>query len=66
MSGMSIKFDDEFLRLFILLSFPESWEMFQVFVTSSAPISVISLETDKGGILNEEMRRKTHSSSSLF
>ena len=64
MSGMSIKFDDELLGLFLLLSLPESWETFRVSITSSAPRGVVSLETTKDGILNEEMRRKAHGSSS--
>lgn len=64
MSEMSIKFDDKLLGLFLLLSLSESWETFRVFITSYAPRGVISLEMTKGGILNEEMRRKAHGSSS--
>lgn len=61
---MSIKFDDEFLGLFLLLSLPESRETFRVSITSSAPRGVISLETTKDDILNKEMRRNAHGSSS--
>src|SRR6266487_4225588 len=64
MSGMGIKFEDELLGLFLLLSLPESGETFRVSITSSAPKGVVSLETAKGGILNEEMRRKTQGTSS--
>jgi len=64
MSGMGIKFEDELLGLFMLLSLPESWETFRVSITSSAPNSFVSLETAKGGVLNEEMRRKAQGSSS--
>ncbi|CAJ2627704.1 unnamed protein product [Trifolium pratense] len=64
MSGMGIKFEDELLGLFLLLSLPESWETFRVSITSSAPKGVVSLETAKGGILNEEMRRKAQGTSS--
>lgn len=64
MPVMSIKFDDELLGLFLLLSLPESWETFRISIISSAPRGVFSLETTKGGILNEDMRRKAHGSSS--
>ncbi|CAJ2645756.1 unnamed protein product [Trifolium pratense] len=64
MSGMGIKFEDELLGLFLLLSLPESWETFRVSITSSSPKSVVSLETAKGGILNKEMRRKAQGTSS--
>ncbi|CAJ2679244.1 unnamed protein product [Trifolium pratense] len=44
----------------------EEWEFehLQVSITSSAPKGVVSLETAKGGILNEEMRRKAQGTSS--
>nr|XP_012574906.1 uncharacterized protein LOC105852768 [Cicer arietinum] len=42
----------------------QSWETFRVSITSSTPNSVVSLETVKGGVLNEEMRRKAQGSSS--
>ncbi|GAU50368.1 hypothetical protein TSUD_284660 [Trifolium subterraneum] len=42
----------------------ESWETFQVSIRSSAPKGVVSLETVKGGILNEEMRRNAQGTSS--
>ena len=64
MSGMSIEFDDELLGLFLLLSLLESWETFQVFITSFASRGVVSLEMAKSDILNENMRRKSHGSSS--
>lgn len=64
MSGMGIKFDDELLGLFLLLSLPESWETFRVSITSSAPNGVVSLEMAKGSVLNEEMRRKVQGTSS--
>jgi hypothetical protein len=40
MSGMGIKFEDELLGLFLLLSLLESWETFRVSITSSAPKGV--------------------------
>ena len=64
MLEMSIKFDDEILGLFLLLSLPESWDTLRVSITSSTPRGVVFLETAKGGILNKEMRRKAHGSSS--
>jgi hypothetical protein len=62
-SGTGIKFEDELLGLFLLISLPQSWETFQISVTSSAPKCVVSLETAKGGILNEEMRKAQGTSS---
>ncbi|RDX90561.1 hypothetical protein CR513_27562, partial [Mucuna pruriens] len=64
MSGMSIKFEDEILRLLLLNSLPESWETFKVSITNSTPNGVVSLQMVKGSVLNEEMRRKAQGSSS--
>nr|KYP33204.1 Retrovirus-related Pol polyprotein from transposon TNT 1-94 [Cajanus cajan] len=64
LSGMGIKFDDEFLGLWLLNTLPESWETFRVSITNSAPNGVVSLQAAKSGALNEEMRRKAQGSSS--
>lgn len=64
LSGMGIKFDDEVMGLWLLNTLPESWEIFRVSITNSAPNGVVSLQMAKSGALNEEMRRKAHGSSS--
>jgi len=64
MSETGIKFENEILGLFLLLSLPETWETFPVSITGSTPNGVVSLETTKGGVLNEEIRRKAQGSSS--
>ncbi|RDX91303.1 hypothetical protein CR513_26737, partial [Mucuna pruriens] len=64
MSKMGIKFEDEILGLLLLNSLPESWETFKVSITNSTPNGVVSLPMVKGGILNEEMRRKAQGFSS--
>lgn len=66
MSKMRIKFDDECLGLFLLLYLPESLEAFWVSMTSFSLRDVVSLETAKGGILNKDMRSKSHGYSSQF
>ncbi|KAF2318352.1 hypothetical protein GH714_005737 [Hevea brasiliensis] len=57
--GMGIKFDDEVLGLWLLNTLPNSWEMFRVSLTNSAPNGVVSFEMAKGSVLNEEMRRRS-------
>jgi len=62
--GIGIKFDDEVMGLWLLNTLPESWETFRVSITNSASNGVVSFQMAKCGALNEEMRRKTHGSSS--
>ncbi|KAL9274679.1 Retrovirus-related Pol polyprotein from transposon TNT 1-94-like protein [Drosera capensis] len=62
--GMGIKCDDEILGLWLLNTLPESWEIFRVSITNSAPDGIVSLQMAKSAALNEEMRRKAHGSSS--
>ncbi|KAJ9552588.1 hypothetical protein OSB04_016633 [Centaurea solstitialis] len=64
LSGMGIKFEDEIQGLWILGTLPDSWETFRTSLSNYAPDGVISMELAKGSILNEEMRRKSQSSSS--
>ncbi|RDX91760.1 hypothetical protein CR513_26204, partial [Mucuna pruriens] len=63
-SGMGIKFEDEILGLLLLNSLPKSWETFKVFITNSTSNGVVSLQMEKGSVLNEDMRRKTKGFSS--
>jgi len=64
LSGMGIKFDDEVMRLWLLNTLPESWEVFRVSITKFASNGVVSFQMAKSGALNEEMRWKAHGSSS--
>lgn len=61
---MGIKFDAEVLGLWLLNTLPDSWETFRVSITNSSPDGVVSLERVKGSVLNKEMRRKAHGTSS--
>ena len=58
-----IHFDDEVLRLWLLNTLPKSWEIFWVLITNFVPNGVVSFQMTKSA-LNEDMRRKAHSSSS--
>ena len=64
LSRMVINFDDEVLVLLLLNTLPESWEIFWVSITNFALNGIVSLQMAKSTSLNEEMRRKTHGSSS--
>ena len=61
---MGIKFDEEIQGLLLLGSLPDSWETFRTSLSNSAPDGVISMDSSKSCVLNEEMRRKTQGSSS--
>jgi len=63
LSAMSIKFDDEIQRLFLLGSLPNSWETFRMSSNSDFD-GVLSMDLVKSSVLNEEMRRKSQDSSS--
>ena len=64
LSNVGVKFDDEILGLWLLNTLPDSWETFWVSHTISVPNGVMTMDYAKSEILNEEVRRKTHSSSS--
>ncbi|KAF1897989.1 hypothetical protein Lal_00032751 [Lupinus albus] len=64
LSGMSIKFDDEVLGLWLLNTLLDSWETFRVSITNSSSDGVVSFENVKSCVLNEEMRRKAQGTSS--
>ena len=64
LSAMGIKFDEEIQGLLLLGSLPDSWETFRTSLSNSAPDGVISMDSAKSSVLNEEMRRKTQGSSS--
>ena len=52
------------LSLLLLGSLPDSWETFRTSLSNSAPDGVISMDSTKSSILNEEMRRKAQGSCS--
>ena len=60
---MGIKFDEEIQGLLLLGSLPDSWETFRTSLSNSALDGVISIDSAKSSVLNEEMRRKTQGSS---
>ena len=64
LSAMGIKFDEEIQGLLLLGSLPDSWETFRTSLSNSSPDGVISMDSAKSIVLNEEMRRKTQGSSS--
>ncbi|CAH1420004.1 unnamed protein product [Lactuca virosa] len=63
-AGMGIKFEDELQGLWLLGTLSDSWEIFRTSLSNSAPDGIITMEFAKGGVLNEEMRRKSQGSSS--
>ncbi|VFQ72576.1 unnamed protein product [Cuscuta campestris] len=64
LSGVGIKLEDELAALWLLNTLPESWEIFRVSIINSAPDGIVSMQTVKPAMLNEEMRRKMQGSSS--
>ena len=63
LSVASIKFDDDVLGLFLLITLPDSWETFRVSMISAAPNGIVPLQMAKTSALNEEMRRKAQGTS---
>ncbi|KAH7576295.1 hypothetical protein JRO89_XS01G0029100 [Xanthoceras sorbifolium] len=60
---MGINFDDEVLFLMVLASLPESYETLKISITNTVPNGSVNIELVKSGILNEEMRRRSQTSS---
>ncbi|KAA0040427.1 Retrovirus-related Pol polyprotein from transposon TNT 1-94 [Cucumis melo var. makuwa] len=58
-----IKFEDEICGLWVLGTLPDSWEIFRTSLSNSAPNGILSMDLVKSSVLNEEMRRKSQSSS---
>lgn len=61
---MGIKFEDEIQGLRLLGTLSNSWETFRTSFSKSTPNGIITMELDKSGVLNEEMRRNSQGSSS--
>ncbi|KAH7575410.1 hypothetical protein JRO89_XS02G0101600 [Xanthoceras sorbifolium] len=64
LSRMGINFDDEVFALMMLVSLPESSETLKISITNTAPNGAVNMELVKSGILNEEMKRRSQTSSS--
>ena len=58
LASMKLCLDDELHALFLLSSFPESWETLVVSLSNFAPNGVVSMEQVSASLLNEEMRRR--------
>nr|VDD23068.1 unnamed protein product [Brassica oleracea] len=64
LSDMCIKFDDEIHGMWLLGTLPDSWEVFRMSLCNSASEGVISMDSVKNSVLNEEARRQSNASSS--
>uniref|UniRef100_A0A0D3B8Y5 Retrovirus-related Pol polyprotein from transposon TNT 1-94 n=1 Tax=Brassica oleracea var. oleracea TaxID=109376 RepID=A0A0D3B8Y5_BRAOL len=62
LSDMGIKFDDEIHGLWLLGTLPDSWEVFRMSLCNSASEGVISMDSVKNNVLNEEARRQSNAS----
>ncbi|GMJ08631.1 hypothetical protein HRI_004532300 [Hibiscus trionum] len=62
--GMGVKFDDEILGLWLLVTLPNSLETFRVSLINSAPHGIITLDLAKSGMLNEMVQRRSQGSTS--
>ena len=60
LAGMNIKFEDEVQGLWLLGTLPDSWETFRTSLSNSALDGIVTFDLTKIGVLNEEMRRKSH------
>uniref|UniRef100_A0A0D3C9Z6 Retrovirus-related Pol polyprotein from transposon TNT 1-94 n=1 Tax=Brassica oleracea var. oleracea TaxID=109376 RepID=A0A0D3C9Z6_BRAOL len=60
LSDMGIKFDDEIHGLWLLGTLPDSWEVFRMSLCNSASEGVISMDSVKNSVLNEETRRQSN------
>ncbi|VFQ58709.1 unnamed protein product [Cuscuta campestris] len=63
LSDMGVKFEDEILGLWLLNTLPDSWENLRVSLISSAPGGTVTMEYVKAAVLNEEVRHRTHETS---
>ena len=64
LSAVGIKFDGEIQGLLLLGSLPDSWETFRTSLLKFTLDGVMSMDSAKSSVLNEEMRRKSQGSSS--
>ena len=64
LAGMNIKFEEEVQGLWLLGTLPDSWETFRTSLFNLALDGIMNMDLVKSCVLNEEMRRKSQSSSS--
>ncbi|RVW26208.1 Retrovirus-related Pol polyprotein from transposon TNT 1-94 [Vitis vinifera] len=64
LAGMNIKFEEEVQGLWLLGTLPNSWETFRTSLSNLASDGTMNMDLVKSCVLNEEMRRKSQSSSS--
>ncbi|VFQ69408.1 unnamed protein product [Cuscuta campestris] len=60
---MGVKFEDEIMGLWLLNTLLDSWENLRVSLIGSAPGDTVTMEYVKTAVLNEEVRRRTHETS---
>ncbi|ESQ46503.1 hypothetical protein EUTSA_v10000595mg, partial [Eutrema salsugineum] len=65
LNKVDMKVEDEMQALLLLSSLPESWDTLVVTLSNSAPEGKLTMDTVSDSLLNEEVRRREQSSSSL-
>ena len=61
---MKMNIDDEMQASLLLSSLPDSWETLIVTVSNSTPNGILTIESVKDSLMNEEVRRKEKGESS--
>ena len=61
---MKMNIDDEMQASLLLSSLPDSWETLVVTVSNSTPNGILTIESVKDSLMNEEVRRKEKGESS--
>ena len=62
--AMKMNIDDEMQASLLLSSLPNSWETLVVIVSNSTPNGILTMESVKDSLLNEQARRKERGESS--
>ena len=62
--AMKMNIDDEMQASLLLSSLPDSWETLMVTVSNFTPNRILTMESVKDNLLNEEARRKEKGESS--
>ena len=62
--AMKMNIDDEMQASLLLSSLPDSWETLVVTISNSTPNGILTMESVKDSLLNEEARRKEKGESS--
>ena len=64
LAGMKMNIDDEMKASLLLSSLPDSWETLVVIVSNSTPNGILTMESVKDSLLNEQARWKERGESS--